>query len=167
MIWRRFYIYKKISRKGPVYHTTPYTSTDSMYKTTVWEKHIWEILLCTGDDIMYFTDCCRFLISSAFKLTELCTILPHCVQSFPTVYNLTALCTIFPHCVQSYRTVYNLTALCRYNLTTLFTILPHWGLEGGGDGPWNLSCTEPGWLAYLGPMYIKSPMDVFFIQPCT
>ena len=41
-------------------------------------------------------------------------------------------------CFQVYCTVY------RYNLTTLCTILPHWGLEGeGGYGPWNLSCTEP------------------------
>ena len=31
------------------------------------------------------------------------------------------------HCVQSYHTVSNLTTLC--------TILPHWGLEGGGMGP--------------------------------
>ena len=44
-----------------------------------------------GDDIMHFTDSCRFLISSAFKFTALCTILPHCVQSYRTVYNLTAL----------------------------------------------------------------------------
>ena len=32
-----------------------------------------------GDDIMHFTDCCRFLISSSFKFTALCTILSHCV----------------------------------------------------------------------------------------
>ena len=53
---------------------------------------------------MHLTDCCRFLISSAFKFTALCTILPHCVQSYRNVYNLTALCTI----------------------------LQHWGLEGRG-----------------------------------
>ena len=62
---------------------------------------------------IHFTDSCQFLISSAFKFTALCTILPQCVQSCCTVYNLAA----------------------------LYTILLHWGLEGGGDGPWNLSCT--------------------------
>ena len=86
-----------------------------------------------GEDIMHFTDSCRFLISSAFKFTALCTILLHCVQSYHTACNLTALCTI----------------------------LPHWGLEGGGMGPETSHA-----LAYLGPMYIKIPMDVFFIQPC-
>ena len=68
-----------------------------------------------GDDIMHFTDSCRFLISSGLNFTALCTILPHCVQSYRTVQ------------VQSYHTVSNCTKLC--------TILPHWGLEGGGDGP--------------------------------
>ena len=33
---------------------------------------------------MHFTDSCRFLISSAFKFTALCTILLHCVQSYRT-----------------------------------------------------------------------------------
>jgi len=33
---------------------------------------------------MHFTDSFRFLISSAFKFTALCTILPHCVQSYQT-----------------------------------------------------------------------------------
>ena len=37
-----------------------------------------------GDDIMHFTDSCQFLISSDFKFTALCTILPHCVQSYCT-----------------------------------------------------------------------------------
>ena len=44
-----------------------------------------------GDNIMHFTDSCGFLISSAFKFTALCTILPHCVQYYRTLYNLTAL----------------------------------------------------------------------------
>ena len=42
------------------------------------------IIYVLGDDIMHVTDSCRFLISSAFKLTALCTILPHCVQSYRT-----------------------------------------------------------------------------------
>ena len=81
-----------------------------------------------GDDIMHFTDSSQFRISSAFKFTALCTILPHCVQSYRTG-----------------------------------------ALKGRG---WALKplmywTTEPGWLAYLGPMYIKLPMDVLFIRPCT
>ena len=30
-----------------------------------------------------------------------------------------------------------------------------------------LGTTEPGRLAHLGPMYIKPPMDMVFIRPCT
>jgi len=35
-----------------------------------------------GEDIMHFTDSCRFLISSALKFTAPCTILPHSVQYY-------------------------------------------------------------------------------------
>ena len=35
------------------------------------------VVYVPGYDIMHFTDSCRFLISSAFKFTALCTILPH------------------------------------------------------------------------------------------
>ena len=35
---------------------------------------------------MHFTDSCRFLISSAFKFTALCTILPHFQQSLGALW---------------------------------------------------------------------------------
>ena len=93
------------------------------------------LLYVQGDDIMHFTDSCRFLISSDFRFTALCTILLHCVQFYRIVYNLTAL--------EPWR----------------------WGMgPETSHVPW---ATEPGWLAYLGPMYIKSPMDLLFIRPCT
>ena len=70
------------------------TSQDPRYSYVKYVfMYLWNV-----DDIMHFTDCCRFLIKSAFKFTALCTILPHCVQYYRTVYNLTA-------------PVYNLTAL--------------------------------------------------------
>ena len=71
-------------------------------------------------------------------------------------FKFTALCTILRHCVQSYCTVSNLT-----------TLGPWRGGGGWALKPLMFWTPEPDWLAYLGPMYIKIPMDVLFIRPCT
>ena len=147
-----------------VWLTTPYTVVMMFDHAEAWQW--WDIALtCIAltryystnstwfyvpeRSFMYLTVSCWFLISFVFKLTALCTILPHCVQSYCTVYNLTAQCTILPHCVQSYCTG---------------------ALKGEG---WALKplmysvTTEPLSLAYLGPMYIKIPMEMLFIRPWT
>jgi len=75
------------------------------------------------------------------KFDTLCTgaflYVPYSLLLISNMFKFTALC------VQAYSTVYNLTS----EVTTLCTILPHWGLEGGG-------------MALKPCMYIKLPMDL-------